>query len=420
MSAWDGIFKVKSTSSGGPGAGDSFTTIDVPAGTDPVASSPTSTLTFTSSDSSVTITGNSATDTIDFVAAGGTPALPDSQIFVGNASNVATAVAMSSGATISNTGAVTLGNTAVTGQALTGLAGGTTAIAAADTILQAMGKAVASSATSTTDNYLVRFDGTSGKLIQPPTGAVTLSDANVIDVTASGAFSMGTNTGLVMSSSVPAIRNAGTVTATFGSQNPIFTGGSAQLELGNSNSGATSIIQVPSSTSGTVASSLRIQVGAGGGSGAGSGGNLDLWGGGTSSSSTSSLPGIATVRGGFNSHASKAATGGISTLLGGPVTNAGNSSAGGNAVVEGGAAAGSGAGGNAVIQGGTSGSGSAGVVQIGRSSTTNKNILNNATAATGAVSLTMTNGPTGTTGNPGIYIRLTINGTDYVIPGWAI
>lgn len=43
---------------------------------------------------------------------GGTPALPDGQIFVGNALNVATAVTMSKDATISDTGALTLANTA--------------------------------------------------------------------------------------------------------------------------------------------------------------------------------------------------------------------------------------------------------------------------------------------------------------------
>jgi len=46
--------------------------------------------------------------------AGGTPALANTNIFVGNASNVATAVAMSGDATIANTGALTIANNAVT------------------------------------------------------------------------------------------------------------------------------------------------------------------------------------------------------------------------------------------------------------------------------------------------------------------
>lgn len=55
--------------SGGGGSGsteNTFETIQTPAGTSPVAESSTDTLTLTSTDSSVTITGDSTTDTIDF------------------------------------------------------------------------------------------------------------------------------------------------------------------------------------------------------------------------------------------------------------------------------------------------------------------------------------------------------------------
>lgn len=54
-----------SSASGGP----SFTTFQTPNGTSPVADSSSDTLNFTSSDNSITITGNSATDTIDFIVA---------------------------------------------------------------------------------------------------------------------------------------------------------------------------------------------------------------------------------------------------------------------------------------------------------------------------------------------------------------
>ena len=46
---------------------NSFTTFAVPAGTNPIADSSSDTLNLTSSDSSLSITGNSVTDTIDFV-----------------------------------------------------------------------------------------------------------------------------------------------------------------------------------------------------------------------------------------------------------------------------------------------------------------------------------------------------------------
>lgn len=67
-------------------------------------------------------------------------ALTDSFIFVGNASNVATGVAVSGEATIANTGAVTLGNAAVIGKVLTGYVSGSGTVAATDTILQAVQK----------------------------------------------------------------------------------------------------------------------------------------------------------------------------------------------------------------------------------------------------------------------------------------
>ena len=53
------------TAAGGGASGNSFETIDVPAGTDPVADSSTDTLTLTSTNSTATITGTASTDTID-------------------------------------------------------------------------------------------------------------------------------------------------------------------------------------------------------------------------------------------------------------------------------------------------------------------------------------------------------------------
>jgi hypothetical protein len=64
--AASGFFKA--SSSGGAG-GASFTTIQTDAGTNPVAVGATDTLTLTSADSSITITGTSGTDTVDLAAA---------------------------------------------------------------------------------------------------------------------------------------------------------------------------------------------------------------------------------------------------------------------------------------------------------------------------------------------------------------
>lgn len=67
-------------------------------------------------------------------------ALPSAKMLVGNGSNVAAAVDMSSEATMANTGAVTLSTSAVTGKALTGFVAGAGVVAATDTILQAFNK----------------------------------------------------------------------------------------------------------------------------------------------------------------------------------------------------------------------------------------------------------------------------------------
>lgn len=70
----------------------------------------------------------------------GTISLANTHILVGNSSNVAVDVAMSSEATIANTGAVTLTNSAVIGKVLTGYVSGAGTVAATDTILSAFNK----------------------------------------------------------------------------------------------------------------------------------------------------------------------------------------------------------------------------------------------------------------------------------------
>jgi hypothetical protein len=79
-------------------------------------------------------------------------ALTDTYIFVGNGSNLAVGVAMSGQASISNTGVVTLLNSAVIGKVITGYTSGAGTVAATDTILQAIqklnGNAVALSGTA--------------------------------------------------------------------------------------------------------------------------------------------------------------------------------------------------------------------------------------------------------------------------------
>lgn len=66
--------------------------------------------------------------------------LTDGHIFVGNGSNVASDVALSGEASIANTGAITLGNAAIIGKVITGFTSGSGALAATDTLLEAIQK----------------------------------------------------------------------------------------------------------------------------------------------------------------------------------------------------------------------------------------------------------------------------------------
>lgn len=125
-------------------------------------------------------TGGIANNEIDASAAiafSKLAALSDGNILVGNGSNVATSVAVSGEASIDNTGAMTLSNAAVIGKVLTGFTTGSGNVAATDTILEAFQKLQSeklAGPTSATDNALVRFDATTGKLVQD--SGVTLDD----------------------------------------------------------------------------------------------------------------------------------------------------------------------------------------------------------------------------------------------------
>lgn len=60
-----------------------------------------------------------------------------------------------------------------------------------------------------------------------------------------------------------------------------------------------------------------------------------------------------------------------------------------------------------------------GVVTLGATSTTPQHILNTATQAAGSDVMTLTNGPAGTAGDPDLFVKITINGSTYVIPAWT-
>ncbi len=110
-------------------------------------------------------------------------ALTSANIYVGNGSNQPASVAPSGGFTINNTGVATLGNTAVTGQALTGFSAGAGVVAATDTILQAFNKVVGNAASylSTTLNSAQIFVGNGSNVATAvsPSGGFTISNTGV-------------------------------------------------------------------------------------------------------------------------------------------------------------------------------------------------------------------------------------------------
>lgn len=102
------------------------------------------------------------------VLAAGMLALPSADVYVGTAGNVPAAVALSGGATINNTGVVTLGNTAVTGQAITGFTAGAGVVAATDTILQAFQKIVGNISAIVTPSFVTKtttYTAVSGNVV---------------------------------------------------------------------------------------------------------------------------------------------------------------------------------------------------------------------------------------------------------------
>jgi hypothetical protein len=114
------------------------------------------------------------------------------------------------------------------------------------------------------------------------------------------------------------------------------------------------------------------------------------------------------------------AHGGGVKIYGGNQTNASASSNGGDVTLKGGDVTNTGTGGGVNLQEGTSGAGTRGLITIGRTASSSRIRINSLVGTAGADALTLSNGPTGTAGDPDIYLRMNVNGTDYVFPGWAV
>lgn len=497
----------------GGGSSNSFSTIDVDAGTNPVATSPTDTLTLTSSDNSITITGNALTDTIDLVAVGGgggdsfyimqTPlgtsptatsatdtltwansdgliditgnALTDtidlaldlasfptasagttgfltstdwstfnskgSGDVVGPASSVDSEVALFDGVTgkllkrASGTGPakLTSGVLSVSNISLTTEVTGVLPIANGGTDLSALGSALQQlrvnaggtaleyftpAATgdvvgpaSSVDNAIPRFDGTTGKLLQGPPTGTTLDDTGYLTLPSAGGYQFGSaNDGIRLNTgNMEFWLNSGSRTSrmTLSDTTP-----HAGITIGPNSTGRVYL--------GSTNVAANNYIGGQTGSQFGGAGSMSVFAGNNTNTTTANLAGDLTMYAGNHASNNAAARGGDTSLTAGNNSNAGGSARGGNLTLGAGNAAGSGAGGIALIQGGTSGSGTQGYVQIGRTSSTNVNQLNNALGTPASDVLTLGNGPTGTAGDPDGYLRININGTDCYIPFWNV
>lgn len=163
------IWNTSGSGGGGGGGNNQTLTFQTDAGTYPVLNTASSTLTFTSSDLSVSITGNSATDTIDLIAAGGGSGTVTS-VSVVSANGLAGTVA-----TATTTPAITL-TTSITGL----LKGNGTAISAATAGTDYL------TGTLSDGNILVG-NGSNVATSVNPSGDIDISNAGVFSI-ASGAI----------------------------------------------------------------------------------------------------------------------------------------------------------------------------------------------------------------------------------------
>lgn len=140
--------------------------------------------------------GNITADIKDTLASG--------KIYVGNASGISAEVAVSGDATLANTGALTVGTTAVTGKVLTGFVQGAGVVAATDSILEGVNKldgnvaalSAAGVGGTLADTLVIVGNGTNVATAVAVSGDATIANTGALTVTGStGAFAVGTTFG---------------------------------------------------------------------------------------------------------------------------------------------------------------------------------------------------------------------------------
>lgn len=396
--------------------------------------------------------------------------LTSGHILVGSAANVATDVAMSGEASISNTGAVTLTNSAVIGKVLTGYVSGAGTVAATDTILQAIQKLNGNDAT--------RLASLSAIGSSPNANAATITGSVLNLEPASGSFGGVVTTGTqtiagakTMSGALSISGTAGTIFTVTGSNSNSNQWTRITGTINASSTTALGIDQNLPSGSAIGNNSYGIDVRANSGTGDGSlgtftairgyadctvaGGSLALRGaiGGqflsptnttaatmnigsrsvaaaapvniaaldvAQDSNTASSKNFGVFGLAFNSGSSSNSTAGYFKLdvQGSFTTTASIPAVSGALIADNGSTT------SRIIGGYDNGVlafevADGGAVTLGAASTTPQHALNTATGTNGADALTLLNGVTGTAGNPTGYIKITVNGSaNHYIPYW--
>lgn len=324
--------------------------------------------------------------------------LTSAHLLVGNGSNVATDVAASGDLTLANTGAFTLSTVNSNVGSFTN----------ANITVDAKGRITAASngsggggvsgPGSSTDTAIVRWNGTGGATVED--SVLTLSAAGVIKGVTAQAVSV------IAGDATASAGSAGVVlTLTSGAGSTTGSGGAgADLLL---NGGAAGGDNTVNRAGGRVLIVSGIAKGSSGGAAA------SITGG-------TGGPGTATTGATGGSVFSTGGTGGLGSATGG---------AGGSNIVRGGLGGASGtpgSGGSILLETANTTSyainmsiDNTGLITLGASGGTAQHALNTATGTNGAGILTLTNAPTGRTGNPAGYIQITINGTTAYLPYWT-
>lgn len=265
---------------------------------------------------------------------------------------------------------------------------------------------------SATSNAAVVYDGTTGKLVKNNT-ILSVDGTTEVDITAAdlqfertagsagGAIHLTTDTAFGLRQfGVNALRMyAGSSTQYIQDWNyPALNIHQRVLTVTGGAAGAiaTYTIRGDGGTAGADGIGVRVS----GGSNTfhnRNGGYLALQGGDISGSGTA-VPGAFSIRGGSIFAAGNANDAADTTITGGNTTGSGN-------------------GGDLNLGEGTSSSGSPGIVVIGLASSSQVHRLNIATEAAGSDTATMTNSPVA--GNPSVWVRINVNGTEVLIPGWT-